>query len=251
MPDCSSNADRRIFSLFVTRCNLLVFSCLRGSRRHLNGHPFATWDAGEFVFPPRRTKLSARPPSYGCWHAIAARTLLAFLVFSLALPAQSSTSAEYLAKANFLATFPSFIDWPDSAFPSPQASILLCVRGDFAFGTSLAVLTRGLSVHGRSLEVRWIRKDEELRSCHIVFVSHSEAKRYTKLLQTLDGASTLTVGETSDFLDAGGAVAFSVKGETLQFEVNLPHANRAHLRISSHMLALARRVVTGVEAAKG
>jgi hypothetical protein len=176
--------------------------------------------------------------------------LLAFFVFSLALPAQSSTSTEYLAKANFLATFPSFIDWPDSAFPSPQTSILLCVRGDFAFGTSLAVLTRGLSIHGRSLEVRWIRKDEDLHACHIVFVSHSESKRYGKLLQSLDGASILTVGETSDFLAAGGAVAFSVNGETLQFEVNLPQVNRAHLRISSHMLALARRVVASIEAAK-
>jgi len=202
------------------------------------------------VSPLRRAKLSVRLPRKGSWHALAARTLSAFLVFSLALPAHSSTSTEYLAKANFLATFPSFIDWPDSAFPSPQASILLCVRGDFAFGTSLAELTRGISVHGRSLEVRWSRKDEDLHSCHIVFVSHSESKRYGKLLQSLDGASILTVGETSDFLSAGGAVAFSVKGETLQFEINLPHANRAHLRISSHMLALALRVVASAEAAK-
>jgi len=205
---------------------------------------------GKYVFPLRRAKLSVCLPRKGSWHALAARTLLAFLVFSLALPAQSSTSTEYLAKANFLATFPSCIEWPDSAFPSPQASILLCVRGDFAFGTSLAVLTRGTSVHGRSLEVRWIRRDEDLHSCHIVFVSHSESKRYGKLLQSLDGASILTVGETSDFLAAGGAVAFSVKGETLQFEISLPRANRAHLRISSHMLALALRVVASVEAAK-
>ncbi len=205
---------------------------------------------GKYVSPLRRTKLSVHLPRKGSWPVSAARTLLAFLVFSLALPAQNSTSPEYLAKANFLATFPSFIDWPDSAFPSPQASIVLCVRGDFAFGTSLAVLTRGISVHGRALEVRWVRKDEELRSCHIVFVSRSEAKRYTKLLQTLDGASILTVGETSDFLAAGGAVAFSFRAETLQFEVNLPHANTAHLRISSHMLALARRVVTSVAVTK-
>jgi len=203
------------------------------------------------VSPLRRAKLSVRLPRKGYWPVVAVRTSLVFLVFSLALPAQSSSSAEYLAKANFLAAFPNFIDWPDSAFASPQASILLCVRGDFAFGTSLAELTRGRSIHGRSLEVRLIRKDEDLRSCHIVFVSHSESKRYGKLLQSLDGASILTVGETSDFLAAGGTVAFSVKGKSLQFEISLPHANTAHLRISSHMLALAHRVVTGVEAAKG
>ena len=202
------------------------------------------------MFPLQSTKVSVRLPRKGSWRVLAACTLLVFLVFSLALTAQTSTSAEYLAKANFLATFPSFIDWPDSAFLSPQASIVLCVRGDFAFGTSLAVLTRGISVHGRSLEVRWVRKDADLRSCHIVFVSRSESKRYGKLLQFLDGASILTVGETPDFLAAGGAVAFSLRGETLQFEVNLPQANRSHLRISSQLLALARRVVTSVEAAK-
>jgi hypothetical protein len=38
--------------------------------------------------------------------------------------------------------------------------------------------------------------------------------------------------------------------ETLQFEVILVEANKVHLRISSQMLALARRVVSKTEAAK-
>src|SRR5260370_42004974 len=148
-------------------------------------------------------------------------TAIALLTYSFFLAAQSSPSPEYRTKAHFLATFPNFIDWPDTAFASSQSSILLCVRGDFAFGTSLAELTRGVSVHGRSVEVRWVRKDEDLRSCHIVFVSHSEAKRYAKLLESLDGTSVLTVGETPDFLAAGAAVPFSVQSDALQFEVDL------------------------------
>jgi hypothetical protein len=32
-------------------------------------------------------------------------------------------------------------------------------------------------------------------------------------------------------------------GETLQFDVNLAAANKAHLRMSSQLLALARRVL--------
>ena len=182
---------------------------------------------------------------------MAVSTVFAVFVFSCSLAAQSSTSLEYRAKAHFLATFPNFIDWPESAFPSPQSSILVCVRGDFGFGTSLAEFTRGIFVHGRSIEVLWVRKDEELRSCHIVFVSHSESKRYASLLKTLEGASVLTVGETPDFLAAGGAVSFSIQREALQFEIDLLHANKAHLRISSRLLVLARRVVTSVEAAKG
>jgi hypothetical protein len=59
----------------------------------------------------------------------------------------------------------------------------------------------------------------------------------------------LTVGETAEFLDAGGIVTFTMQQETLQFDVNLDGASRVHLKISSHMLALARRVVHKTEAA--
>jgi hypothetical protein len=60
----------------------------------------------------------------------------------------------------------------------------------------------------------------------------------------------LTVGETPEFLDAEGMVSFSTEDESVRFDVNLGEANKAHLKISSHMLALARRVVNPAEAAK-
>src|SRR5438270_3858497 len=113
--------------------------------------------------------------------------LLACLSAWLALPssAQQSTAPEYRSKANFLATFPSFVDWPNAAFSSEQSPFVICVRGDFSFVTSLAALARSSSPHGRRVEVGWVHKDMELRNCQIVFISRSEAKRYPKLLQTL------------------------------------------------------------------
>jgi hypothetical protein len=180
---------------------------------------------------------------------VSATCLLAWA--ALPVWSQQSSAAEYRNKANFLATFPSFVDSPDRAFASVQSPFLLCVRGDFSFGTSLAELARGASPHGRRIEVRWVRKDQELRNCHIAFVSRSESKRYAKLLQVLEGADVLTVGETEGFLGAGGAISFLSEHETLQFEVNLIAADTAHLKISSRLLALARHVVTRAEAAKG
>jgi hypothetical protein len=167
------------------------------------------------------------------------------------LASQQSTPPEYKSKANFLATFPSFIEWPETAFSSAEAPFLICVRGDFSFGTSLAEAARGASSHGRRVEVRWARKDQELRNCHIVFVSRSESNRYAKLLRGVEGAGVLTVGETGDFLAAGGILTFSFQRETLQFEVNLSAADTARLKISSRLLALARRVLNKTEAAKG
>ena len=164
--------------------------------------------------------------------------------------AQMNTE-EYRAKATFLATFPSFVEWRQEAFAEPAAPFLVCVVGDFRFGTSLAELTRNSSAHKRRVEVRWIHKDDQLRKCHILFVSRSESHRYAKLLQFVQGADVLTVGETADFLSAGGALSFYFEDRSLQFEVNLLAMNEAHLRVSSRLLALARRVVGKTEAAKG
>ena len=216
--------------------------------------------------PRRRTvsRLFHRVPlaacSSQCYWRSEAETLLIALAAAVAcllacavppLAAQHSTVAEYRNEANFLATFPSFVDWPESVFPSAQAPFLICVRGDFSFGTALAEFARGASPHGGCVDGKWMHKDQELRVCQIGFVSRSESKRYAKVLQAVDGTGVLTVGETPDSLAAGGIISFAVERELLQFEVNLVAADSARLKISSRLLTLARRLVNRAEGAKG
>lgn len=175
---------------------------------------------------------------------------LSLLLASLPLPAQAPTAAEYRAKANYLANFPSFVEWPPEALPSANTPFLVCVFGEFSFGTSLAEITRGATVHDRRIEVRWVRKAQELSACQILFVSRSEQKRYNQTLEAVRDKTVLTVGETPEFLDAGGIFNFSGQQGRVQFDVNLAAANKAHLKISSRLLALARHVVNQTEAAK-
>ncbi len=177
------------------------------------------------------------------------------LLAALALPLQSSSAEaehvdEYRAKATFLTAFPNFMEWPADAFSSQRSPLLLCVFGDFSFGTSLAELTRGTLVRGRRVEVRWAHKEQDLHFCQILFVSRSESKRYGRIFKAVEGASVLTVGETPDFLATGGAIEFLYEQDRLQFEVNVGATTDAHLHISSNMLALARHVITKTEAAK-
>lgn len=182
--------------------------------------------------------------------AIGLAFLATFLPGLFSTSAQQFGKSEYREKANFLAAFPKFIDWPSEAFPSQEAPISICVFGDFNFGTSLAENTRGITIRGRRLEVRWLREPQLLRTCHILFVSHSEAKQYAKILKAIEGANVLTVGETPDFLARGGAIGFLFEEDRLEFEVNIGAATDAHLRISSNMLALARHVITSTDGAK-
>jgi hypothetical protein len=210
-----------------------------------------SWGALVLFVPARNRKLVVERHIHACHRCFGRHrgdaTRLAIILTLLSAPyatkAQSSVPAEYRTRASFLATFPSFTEWPESAFSSAEAPFAVCVRGDYRFGTALAEFARAASPHGRRIDVRRARKDEELGSCHILFVSNSEAKRYAKILRILKGASVLTVGETADFLGAGGMLSFLFHDGSVQFEVNLVAANEAQLRISSRLLTLARRVV--------
>jgi hypothetical protein len=165
--------------------------------------------------------------------------------------AQYEEAGGYPHKATFLAQFPNFIEWPDSAFAGPKSSFLICVFGDFNFGTSLAQATAKSSFHGRKLEVRWVRKMPDVRACQILFVSQSEVGRYGQVLGAARNAGILTVGETPHFLEAGGAICFSYDADILRFEVNLAATKEAGLTISARLLALAKRVWERPEDARG
>jgi hypothetical protein len=131
------------------------------------------------------------------------------LVVFLALPLACAQPGDYRAKASFLVAFPNFVERPDAAFSSEKAPLLICVFGDFSFRTSLAETARASSIRGRRIDVRWVHKEQELRSCQIVFVSRSESSHYTRIFKSIQGVSILTVGETDGFLSSGGAFVFS------------------------------------------
>lgn len=170
---------------------------------------------------------------------------LSFGAFSDAsrLFAQDSVTAEYLAKANYIANFPNFVEWPSDPSRPGKFTFLVCVFGDYPFGTSLAESMRGATVDGRRTEVRWVRKPQELSSCQILFVSHSERKRYAQTLDVVRDLTVLTIGETPDFLEAGGILTFTFRDGKILFDVNLDAANKSHLKLSSRLLALARYVL--------
>jgi uncharacterized protein DUF4154 len=182
------------------------------------------------------------------------RALLALLAAVLSLPlqtpAQGTTSSEYRNAANVLSRIPSFVEWPADAFAAPNTPFRMCVYGSFSFGTTLSELMRTQLAHGRRVEVRWARKESDLRGCQIVFVSRSEQKNYAKILGWLHGTAALTVGETKDFAESGGMVELAYEDGVMTFEINLTPTEAAHLRISSQLLSMARRLLRTTELAK-
>jgi hypothetical protein len=217
-----------------------------------HGHSRAFVLPGILVFRQAREHRDLPIRLHGATCGPLARVGLALTLVlgSLPLRAQNRIPAEYVAKANYLANFASFVEWSPQALPAGKSPFLVCVFGDFSFGTSLAESTRGALFQERRVEIRWVRKPQDLPACQIVFVSRSEKKDYNRALDAVRGRMVLTVGETPEFLDAGGILSFSGQQGAIQFDVNLGAAKAAQLKLSSRLLVLARRVVNQTEAAK-
>lgn len=191
----------------------------------------------------------AARPQRAPWRILVA-LILSPLPVATPMWAQGTVSAEYRSQANALAKLPSFVEWPRQAFASANDPFRVCVYGNFSFGTVLSEMTRSEQAHGRRVDIRWARLESDLRDCQIVFVSRSEQRNYAKILGQLHGSATLTVGETRDFAESGGMVELNYENGVTTFEINLAPTEEAHLRISSQLLSMARRVLRKTELAK-
>lgn len=156
--------------------------------------------------------------------------------------AQTQPLSEYEIKAGFLFNFTRFVEWPPDAFADPRSPIVLGVVGNSPVAALLSETAAGKIVNGRAVIVRRFREGEELRSCHIVFVSSSEEKHVLQILERLKGSQALTVGETAKFAQAGGMINFLVEGNKVRLEINLDAAATARVKISAKVIAVAQLV---------
>jgi hypothetical protein len=152
-----------------------------------------------------------------------------------------ATASEYDVKALFLFNFTKFVEWPAAAFTDEHSPLKLCVLGENPFGKALKVLT-GEEVGGRKLTFVHLESVNNLETCHAVFISRSERDRLPQILAGLHNAPVLTVGESPAFIDQGGMINFIIEGSKVRFDVNQEAAERAGIRISSRLLALAKHV---------
>ena len=90
--------------------------------------------------------------------------------------------------------------------------------------------------------MRRVRDAESVRGVHLLFVGRESANAKA-LLREAQQQGALSVTETERGLDAGSAINFVTTENRVGFEVSLDAAEKSGLRISSRMLAVARRVV--------
>ncbi|MGC8784070.1 MAG: YfiR family protein [Armatimonadota bacterium] len=168
--------------------------------------------------------------------------IVLFAVANMLAVAIAQNYKEAEVKAAFLYHFTSYVEWPASAFASNSSPFVIGVLGKSEVFPPLQNVVRGKNWNGRSFVVRHVDTAKEMRECHILFIADTEAKRLPQILEILDDAPVLTVGESEGFAQKGGMINFFIEQNRVRFEINPDAAKRVRLTISSKLLHLAKVV---------
>jgi uncharacterized protein DUF4154 len=171
------------------------------------------------------------------------------MLFCLGLNAArgQTVSHEYPLKAVFLFNFAQFTDWPTSAFEKSDSPLVIGVLGDDPFGAVLDDAVRDETVNGRKFVVEHYQRVEDIKSCHILFISQSETKRLDKIVSTLKGKPILTVSDIDNSALRGVCVRFLTENNKIHLQINLDSLKDAKLEMSSKLLRISEIISTPSE----
>ena len=167
-----------------------------------------------------------------------ARALMALVLAAAPSIVAAQQSSEQAVKAAFLFKFAGYVEWP--APSRPDAPFVIATLGADEVARELTSILPGRSIAGRPPVVRTVREGESLEGVQMLFIGR-RAGDTGAAVRAAQQQGVLVVTETS--LEAGGAINFVIAENRVAFEVSLEAAERSGHRISSRMLAVARRVV--------
>ena len=167
--------------------------------------------------------------------------VVAGLFSTVVPPGFAEVSKEYELKAVFLWRLTQFTEWPANAFATPESPIVIGILGENPFGKAVELAVRGETAHGRPLVVQYYRRWQEIGTCHVLFISTSEAGRVSKIISGLGNRrSILLVSEIENFArSSGGMVRFITEQDKVRLRVNMPAVAAAHLTLDARLLRAA------------
>ena len=189
--------------------------------------------------------MKSEKNSYSGCLAIIIMVILIYPAFSIILGAGETTHAqlsEYQVKTAYLYNFTKFVEWPEKT-TAGQSTFTIAILGRNPFGNALNALA-GKPVNNRKLLVRYIKSAQEAKDCDMLFISAFERENMRDIIASLGSLQgILTISDAEYFLRSGGMIEFVMVDGRVRFEVNYRAAQQANLRISSHLLRLATRVI--------
>jgi hypothetical protein len=98
---------------------------------------------------------------------------------------------------------------------------------------------RGETIQGRPLAVEHYRRADEIKTCHILFISQSESRHLDEIVRRLKGKPILTVADADRASSTGVIIRFIVENNKIHFRINQAAAKEDDLTLSSKLLRVA------------
>ena len=141
-------------------------------------------------------------------------------------------------KSAYLYNFLKYIDLKQPE-KSIQKDFAVCVLGTDPFGIALDAMS-GRTAKGVNVLVKRVSKVEQAVDCNIVYISQSEENQLSKIIQSFNSFSILTVSDIKNFTREGGIIGFITDDKRIGIEINLKNAQKANIKISALLLEIAK-----------
>jgi hypothetical protein len=175
--------------------------------------------------------------------SVALALLLALLGASEGLAKADVAAAEYQVKAAFLYKFMNYVEWPARAQAGAETQIVIGVVGADMLADELAQVVAGRGVNGRPVVVRKLKAGDPVTGLHTLFIGGAADAHTAELIAAANSNGVLTVTESEDAFGLGSVINFVVVQDKVRFDIALQQAESNNLKISSRLLAVARKVV--------
>jgi len=179
-------------------------------------------------------------PQTGMGIAVSLFALHIFTLHLLALGQQPNASEDQV-KAAYLLNFAKLAEWSQQALPDGSSPLVIGVSGGGEeFLKILKAVVAGRNIGTRTVAIKPVSSEEEMKSCQMVFFRASEKKHTAAAVETLARAGVLLVGEEESFLRQGGMINLVRDHGSIRFEVNSDALERSEIHFSGKILALAK-----------
>ena len=155
--------------------------------------------------------------------------------------AQTSPSVDEV-KAAYLHKFAGYIDWPPAAFADPQAPIVIAVAGADRIYQELSRIARGRTVQARPVVVRRITRPDQIDPSHVLFVGRELWTDPAGWVERVKAHPIALVTDAPRGTQTGALLTLVEVEDRVRFEASLAAAERAGLKLSARLLAVADKV---------
>jgi hypothetical protein len=152
--------------------------------------------------------------------------------------AQAPLASREAVYAAFTVNLTRFISWPENSLGPANAPFLIGTFPRDPINEELDAAVRGEEVAGHPIQTIRLRSLDDVRKCHVVFMTRGVADPATVLVRT-EHHPVLTISDADGFLNLGGHVRFVPQPTRTGLQISANNLRASGLEARAQLLRIA------------